>query len=91
MSALPLVKLYFERESGLLIRVLYHTQSAAGPVPTQIDYSDYRDVDGVKVPFRWKVTLVREVHVAYNIDEVRHNVPIDDSVFQKPSPAPPLY
>jgi hypothetical protein len=61
MRALPLVKVYFDRESGLLVRIVYHTESAVGPLPTQIDYGDYRDVDGVKVPFRWTVALVRLV------------------------------
>jgi photosynthetic reaction center cytochrome c subunit len=89
--ALPLVKLYFDRESGLLVRVVYHTESVVGPVPTQIDYADYRDVDGVKVPFRWTVALVRDVHLTYQMTEVRQNVAIDESVFAKPIPPPPLY
>ncbi len=91
MSALPLVRLYFDADSGLLVRLVYHTESAVGPVPTQIDYADYREVDGVKIPFRWTVELVRSVHLTYQLDEVRQNVPIDETIFAKPSPPPPMY
>ena len=89
--ALPLVKLYFDRDTGLLVRLVYHTDSAVAPVPTQIDYADFRTVDGVHVPFRWTVSLVRGVNLTYQLDEVRHNVAIDESVFAKPTPPPPLY
>ena len=47
------VKLFFDKESGLLVRVVRYTQTAVGIIPAQIDYSDYRDVAGVKMPFHW--------------------------------------
>ena len=48
--------LYFDAESGLLVRQLRYADSPVGRMPTQIDYSDYREVSGVKIPFRWTVT-----------------------------------
>src|SRR6202007_2569170 len=51
-----LVKLYFDKESGLLVRQVRYTNSPVGLNPTQIDYMDYRDVSGVKMPFRWMTT-----------------------------------
>ena len=45
-------QLQFDRESGLLLRRSITTATPLGPLPEQIDYSDYRDVNGVKVPFR---------------------------------------
>ena len=50
----PPVNFYFDAESGLLVRVLRFVDTAVGRVPTQIDYSDYRDVSGIKMPFKWK-------------------------------------
>src|SRR5690349_1931103 len=48
----PLVTLYFDRQTGLLLRELRYGSSPIGRVPTQIDYADYRDVNGMKFPFR---------------------------------------
>ena len=48
----PPINLYFD-ESGLLVRMLRFADTPIGRVPTQIDYSDYREVSGVKMPFRW--------------------------------------
>ena len=46
---------YFD-ESGLLVRLVRFADTAVGRVPTQIDYADYREVSGVKIPFRWTAT-----------------------------------
>src|SRR6185369_4328674 len=50
------VKLYFDKETGLLTRVVRYTDSPVGLNPTQIDYSDYRDVAGAKFTFHWTQT-----------------------------------
>ena len=47
--------LYFDAETGLLLRQLRYADSPVGRIPTLIDYADYRDVAGVKMPFRWTV------------------------------------
>src|SRR5450759_321351 len=47
-----LATLYFDQESGLLVRMVRYGKSPIGRVPTQIDYADYRDVNGIKIPFR---------------------------------------
>ena len=49
-------QLLLRRRAGLLVRVLRFVDTAVGRVPTQIDYSDYRDVSGVKMPFKWTTT-----------------------------------
>jgi hypothetical protein len=43
--------LYFDVQSGLLARRLILYPLVIGATPEQIDYSDYRDAGGVKVPF----------------------------------------
>ena len=50
------VNLYFDDESGLLVRFVRYAETAVGTVPTQIDYGDYREVAGVLMPFRWTMT-----------------------------------
>jgi outer membrane lipoprotein-sorting protein len=77
--------LYFDAESGLLVRLLRYSNSAVGRTPTQIDYSDYRDVSGIKMPFRWTVTWL-DGKENVELSEVQPNVPIDASKFAKPAP-----
>ena len=82
----PPIELYFDRQSGVLVRLVRYGETALGWLPTQIDYADYRDVDGVKVPYRW--TLARPSgRFTIQIAEVKQNVPVDDAKFVKP-PAP---
>lgn len=45
------VKLYFSDDTGLLVRVVRYTTSRVGRQPTRFDYSDYRVVNGIKIPF----------------------------------------
>jgi photosynthetic reaction center cytochrome c subunit len=80
--------LYFDVESGLLTRVVRYANSAMGRVPTQIDFDDYREVAGVKVPFRWSFAWVSGRDVV-ELSEVQPNVAIDAARFAKPAAAVP--
>jgi len=83
------VRLYFDAQTGLLTRFLRYTEVALGFTPVQIDYADYRAVDGVKIPFRRTQTRPSGRSVI-QIDTVQQNVPIDESKFKKsPAPQPP--
>jgi photosynthetic reaction center cytochrome c subunit len=80
------LKLYFDAQSGLLDRLVRFGETPLGQLPTQIDFADYRDVAGVKIPFRW--TLARPGgRFTIQLSEAKDNVPVDDSKFVKP-PAP---
>ena len=79
------VKFYFDRQSGLLVRQLRYTDSPVGLNPTQVDYADYRDVAGVKVPFRWTVTWL-DGRSTFELSELHANAPIDAAKFAKPAP-----
>ena len=81
------LRLYFDQQSGLLLRLVRYGETPLGSLPTQIDYADYREAGGVKIPFRW--TLARPGgRFTIQVSEVRQNVPVDDSKFAKP-PSPP--
>ncbi len=80
----PPVRLYFDQQSGLLLRQIRYTDTPIGRSPTQIDYADYRAVDGVKVPFRWTLARVNG-RFTIQIAEAQQNVPIDDAKFAKPA------
>ena len=82
----PPVNFYFD-ESGLLVRVLRLVDTAVGRVPTQTDYSDYREVSGVKMPFRWTTTWTNG-QATIELSEMQVNVPIDAARLARPAPAP---
>lgn len=79
-------KLYFNQESGLLTRQLRYENTAVGTVPIQVDYGDYRDVAGVKIPFKWVVTWTNG-QSTNEFTEVQANAPIDAARFAKPAEA----
>jgi len=83
----PPAELWFDAQSGLLLRQLRFAETILGRNPTRVDYADYRAVDGVMVPFRWTVARPGG-SFTIQIDETQHNVPIDDSRFAKPAPPP---
>jgi hypothetical protein len=80
----PRARFYFDQESGLLVRMVRYADSPLGLNPLQIDYSDYRPVNGVQVPFRW-TTSRPEGQFTIQLTDVKHNIAIDDSKFVKPS------
>ncbi len=84
----PPILLYFDQKSGLLVRLIRYGDTALGLLPTQIDYADYRDVSGVKVPYRWALARPSG-RFTIQLSEVQQNVPVDHARFVKPAPAPP--
>jgi photosynthetic reaction center cytochrome c subunit len=79
-----LATFYFDRTSGLLVRLVRYADSKVGRLPTQIDYSDYRDVAGVKMPFKWRMAWLDGLE-NFELTEVQPNVPIDAARFGKPA------
>jgi photosynthetic reaction center cytochrome c subunit len=80
----PPIRLYFDQQSGLLLRMVRFGETALGWLPTQIDYADYRDTDGVKIPYRW--TLARPSgRFTIQVTDIKQNVPVDDAKFVKPA------
>jgi photosynthetic reaction center cytochrome c subunit len=79
----PPVKLYFDKDTGLLLRQVRYAETPVGRYPTQVDYADFREADGIKIPFRW--TIARPGNAfTIQVSEVQQNVPVDDSKFAKP-------
>jgi hypothetical protein len=75
--------LCFDAETGLLVRLVRYAASPVGRLVTRIDYSDYRDVAGVRMPFRWTVSWLSG-RSTYELTEVQPNVPIPDARFARP-------
>jgi hypothetical protein len=88
VSPTRIEKLYFDAQTGLLLRSLSITQTMLAPIPDQTDFEDYRDVDGVKLPFTIRQSAVDARNGwTRKYTEIKQNVPIDDTKFNPP-PAP---
>ncbi|PYQ97603.1 MAG: hypothetical protein DMF95_05290 [Acidobacteria bacterium] len=79
-----LATLYFDPASGLLSRMVRYGPSPIGRMPTQIDYSDYRDVGGIKFPFEYKFMWLDGRYTA-KLNKIETNVAIDATKFGRPS------
>jgi hypothetical protein len=80
------VKLYFDEQSGLLMRLVRYAESPLGRVPTRVDYADYRDVDGVEAPFR-RTIVQPGASSTIELEQIQQNVRIDQATFIKPAGA----
>jgi photosynthetic reaction center cytochrome c subunit len=78
------LRLYLDKESGLLLRLIRYAETPLGRNPTQIDYADYRDASGVKAPFRWTVARPGN-RFTVQVEEAQQNVPVDDAKFAPPA------
>ena len=79
-----LATLYFDRQTNLLVRVVRFSRTPIGRDPTQMDFGDYREVDGIKFPFQYTFSWL-DGKDSFKISDVKVNVPIDDSKFNKPA------
>lgn len=76
-------KMYFDTHSGLLIRDDTPYVTDDGKSQVQTVFEDYREVDGVKLPFVWRQTSP-DFDFVIKFDEIRHDLAVDDSKFDKP-------
>ena len=74
------VKLFFDTKSGLLLRVARFADTALGFNPSQMEYSDYRDLAGVKVPFHWTLTWT-DGRSEFEMTDIQPNASIDAAKF----------
>jgi hypothetical protein len=77
-------RLFFDVQTGLLVRKYSEAKTALGQFPTQTDYEDYRDVDGVRLPFTIRWAIPGRAW-GRKVTEVKQNVPLDDAQFDPPA------
>ena len=77
-------KLYFDAQSGLLVHRDFTRASARGPIQAEIYFSDWRYVDGFRLPCSM-TQMIGNLTLVITIDEIKHNVAIDDAIFERPA------
>ena len=80
------VTLCFDAKTALLVRLVRYDESPVGRLVTRVDYDDYRDVAGVKMPFKWTVSWLSGRSV-FELSKVQPNVAIDAAKFARPAAA----
>jgi photosynthetic reaction center cytochrome c subunit len=79
-------RLFFDVETGLLLRRTTSTTSPVGIIPEQVDFEDYREVDGMKMPFTIRVSAVDPFYsITRKFTEIKLNAPVDEKRFNKPA------
>jgi hypothetical protein len=78
--------LFFDVETGFLVRRTTSTTTPVGTIPEQVDFADYKDVDGLKLPFTIRVTAIDPTYsVVRKFTEIKLNAPVDAKIFNKPA------
>ncbi|MFN2532315.1 MAG: c-type cytochrome [Pyrinomonadaceae bacterium] len=79
-------QLYFDVETGLLVRRVTTLTTPVGNIPEEVDFEDYRDVGGVKMPFIVRVLSTDPNYsVVRKFTEIKINPTLDPKVFDKPA------
>ena len=75
--------MYFEIQTGLLTGRDLTQQTPRGPIRVEMRYSDWREVDGMKLPFKITQSMPN-LKLVFTVKDVKHNLPLDDKLFEKP-------
>lgn len=81
----PPERFHFDAQSGLLLRHEAHYVTQFGEFEAATLFEDYREVDGVRIPFTIRRPEPEHLAFTVKLTEVKHNVPIDDAKFSKPA------
>jgi len=77
-------KMYFDAQSGLLVRTDTEADTPEGKMSITVLASDYREVDGIKIPFTIE-QKTPTIEFTIKLSSVKHNVAVDDAKFNKPA------
>ena len=84
-SSTQSIQLFFDVESGLLLRRVNVTNTMLGPLNVQWDFSDYRDVSGIRLPFLIRTSDVSSYDtVVRRFSEIKIDSSVNENVFDVP-------
>jgi len=76
-------KVYFDTDSGFVVRVDDTFQRDDGDYTVETDVDDYRPVDGAYFPFKIRHAEHGNIYTI-RVTQIRNNIPVDDTLFAKP-------
>jgi len=87
-KGMAIITMYFDQETSLMTRLVRSTPSPVGRIVVQTDIAEYRDVNGLKLPSKWRTSWF-DGRSNFEITDVQTNVAIDAARFAKPAPPKP--
>lgn len=82
-EGLPDDILYFDAETGYLLRTDMTAISPEGKQAVSTYYSDVREVSGIKLPFRYRMVMP-QFEIIVSMEKVEFGVEVDEAKFSKP-------
>jgi len=76
--------MYIDTQSFILIKMLRKTSINGSEVEIEIYYDDYRNIDGVLLPFKIEQRFNNQTSMVINIKDIKFNIEVDDIIFDKP-------
>jgi len=76
-------RMFFDVETGLMVRQSMTRESPQGPVDVDVYLEDVRVVDGIKQPFVVR-QVTQQFTIVFRLTEIKYNVPLDDAMFKRP-------
>jgi len=76
-------ELFFDQSSGLLTGLSTAVVTPSGPAPVRFVLEDYREVDGIRLPFRTRIQVMEDERVI-TVQRIRHNVELAEDLFRVP-------
>ncbi|MEX2299713.1 MAG: pitrilysin family protein [Bryobacterales bacterium] len=81
----PSVRLWIDEASGELIKQTYQSSAITGS-PAQVEqiFSDYRDADGLRAPFKVTILANGEEFAQVEVSEIHYNTGLDKAAMMQP-------
>lgn len=83
----PSMRNWIDAETYMPIKMAMtvHVPQLGTDVEQTTEFLDYKEIDGVKVPFRLRASSSVQ-NFTVTVDKIEHNVPVDEKLFVKPAP-----
>lgn len=75
---------FYDKESGMLIKTMTIAKSQMGEIPMESWYSDFKEVDGVKMPHKTTISGAMGMQIIMTIESLKQNVALAPDAFKMP-------
>jgi len=79
------VRWYVDPQTGHILRTSSQTMGMGGPAEQIVDYSEWKDVEGMSLPFKLKIKQDGNDAGSQDIQELQINPAVDPKLFEKPT------
>jgi zinc protease len=77
---------FVDSKTGRVLRASFQANTPSGPATQVVDYSDWKTVDGVTLPFHREVTSNGQASISVAVNSLEFNPAVDAKMFDRPQP-----